>query len=88
MMCEFNCSTEYTEQLIKETIYQYQQGGSALTDDVLQPLCSTYEHPDKETAMHQTLRLRYHLFHFATTDTFSTGRHNVTMTTMTSIVHV
>ena len=50
MMCEFNCSTEYTEQLIKETVYQYQQGGSALTDDVLQPLCSTYGHPDKETA--------------------------------------
>ena len=51
MMCEFNCLTEYTEQLIKETIYQCQQGGNALTDDVPQPLCSTYEHPDKETAM-------------------------------------
>ena len=51
IMCEFICSTEYTEQLIKETVYQCQQGGSALTDDVPQPLCSTYEHPDKETAV-------------------------------------
>ena len=51
VMCEVNCSIEYTEQLIKETVYQSQQGGSALTDDVPQPLCSTYEHHDKETAV-------------------------------------
>lgn len=48
-----NYSTAYTEELIKETVYQCQKGGSTLADHVPQPLCSAYERPHKETAVQE-----------------------------------
>ena len=41
------------EELIKETFYQCQKGGNTLVDNILQPLCSAYEHPRKETAVQE-----------------------------------
>ena len=43
----------YTEELVKETVYQCQKGGSTLADNVPQPLCSAYEHLRKETAVQE-----------------------------------
>ena len=48
-----NNSTDYTEELIKETVHQCLKGGSILADNVPQPLCSAYEHPCKETAVQE-----------------------------------
>ena len=43
----------YTEELIKETVYQCQKGGSTLGDNIPQRLCSAYEHPHKETVVQE-----------------------------------
>ena len=48
-------STEYIKELIRETVYQCELGGSTTTSthDIPRPLCSAYEHPNKETAIQE-----------------------------------
>ena len=45
-------STGYIKELIRETVYQCELGGSTTTSthDIPQPLCSAYKNPNKETA--------------------------------------
>ena len=42
----------YVEQLLQETIGQYNSGGSDLQEDP-KPLCSAFEQPDKAIAKQQ-----------------------------------
>ena len=47
--------TDYVKELIRQTVYQCELGGSTTTSihDIPQPLCSAYEHPNKETAIQE-----------------------------------